>query len=100
MSHEWTDYAQVQDLYADGHEMASHTVTHSFGTNFNEETWANEVVGEAEELVRFGGVNPADIKAEMNTRNFGKPSFYDHFIRHLNGCLQKSNMDIIKQLVP
>ena len=62
VSHEWTDYAQVQDLYADGHEMASHTVTHSFGTNFNEETWANEVVGEAEMLVRFGGVNPADIK--------------------------------------
>ena len=62
VSHEWTDYAQVQDLYADGHEMASHTVTHSFGTNFNEETWANEVVGEAEMLVRFGGINPADIK--------------------------------------
>merc|ERR1712165_545703 len=32
------------------------------GTNFNEETWANEVVGEAEMLVRFGGINPADIK--------------------------------------
>ena len=62
VSHEWTDYAQVQDLYADGHEIASHTVTHSFGTNFNEEKWANEVVGEAELLVRFGGVNPADIK--------------------------------------
>jgi len=62
VSHEWTDYAQVQDLYADGHEIASHTVTHSFGTNFNEEKWANEVVGEAEVLVRFAGVNPADIK--------------------------------------
>jgi len=62
VSHEWTDYGQVQDLYADGHEIASHTVTHSFGTNFNEEKWANEVVGEAELLVRFAGVNPADIK--------------------------------------
>ena len=62
VSHEWTDYAQVQDLYADGHEIASHTITHSFGTNFNEEKWANEVVGEAELLVRYGGVNPADIK--------------------------------------
>ena len=49
-------------MYADGHEIASHTVTHSFGTNFNEEKWANEVVGEAELLVKFGGVNPADIK--------------------------------------
>jgi len=62
ISHEWSDYAQIQDLYADGHEIASHTVTHSFGTNFNEEKWANEVVGEAEMLVKFGGVNPADIK--------------------------------------
>ena len=62
MSHEWTDYSQVQDLYADGHEIASHTITHSHGTNFNEEKWANEVVGEAEMLVRFAGVNPKDIK--------------------------------------
>ena len=62
VSHEWTDYSQVQDLYADGHEIASHTITHSHGTNFNEEKWANEVVGEAEMLVRFAGVNPKDIK--------------------------------------
>lgn len=27
VSHEWTDYGQVQNLYADGHEMASHTVS-------------------------------------------------------------------------
>lgn len=62
ISHEWTDYSQVQDLYADGHEIASHTISHSHGTNFNEEKWANEVVGEAEMLVRFAGVNPRDIK--------------------------------------
>jgi hypothetical protein len=62
VSHEWTDYSQVQDLYADGHEIASHTVTHSHGTEFSEEAWANEVVGEAEILVRFAGVNPKDIK--------------------------------------
>ena len=43
VSHEWTDYSQVQNLYANGHEIASHTVTHSHGTNFNEEKWANEV---------------------------------------------------------
>jgi len=84
VSHEWTDYSQVQDLYADGHEMASHTVTHSHGTNFNEEKWANEVnkvlfakikilnlkhknipskvIGQAEMLVRYAGVDPKDIK--------------------------------------
>lgn len=27
VSHEWTDYGQVQSLYADGHEMASHSVS-------------------------------------------------------------------------
>ncbi|TDG46669.1 hypothetical protein AWZ03_006849 [Drosophila navojoa] len=27
ISHEWTDYAMVQDMYSDGHEMASHTVS-------------------------------------------------------------------------
>lgn len=27
VSHEWTDYSQVQNLYADGHEMASHTIS-------------------------------------------------------------------------
>lgn len=27
LSHEWTDYGMVQDMYSDGHEMASHTVS-------------------------------------------------------------------------
>lgn len=27
VSHEWTDYSQVQTLYSRGHEMASHGVT-------------------------------------------------------------------------
>ena len=27
VSHEWTDYSQVQNLYSEGHEMASHTIT-------------------------------------------------------------------------
>uniref|UniRef100_W8BJ25 NodB homology domain-containing protein n=1 Tax=Ceratitis capitata TaxID=7213 RepID=W8BJ25_CERCA len=27
VSHEWTDYGMVQNLYSDGHEMASHSVS-------------------------------------------------------------------------
>lgn len=27
VSHEWTDYSQVQNLYSAGHEMASHTIS-------------------------------------------------------------------------
>ena len=30
ISHEWTDYAQVQNLYADGHEVASHSISHRY----------------------------------------------------------------------
>lgn len=27
VSHEWTDYSQVQNLYSSGHEIASHSVS-------------------------------------------------------------------------
>lgn len=27
VSHEWTDYSQVQNLYSEGHEIASHTIS-------------------------------------------------------------------------
>lgn len=27
VSHEWTNYGMIQDLYADGHELASHTIS-------------------------------------------------------------------------
>ena len=30
ISHEWTDYTQVQNLYADGHEIASHSISHRY----------------------------------------------------------------------
>ena len=49
-------------MYADGHEIASHTVTHSDGKGFDESKWADEVIGMAEMLVRYAGVNPKDIK--------------------------------------
>jgi len=62
ISHEWTDYSQVQDLYAGGHEIASHTVTHSDGKGFDDVKWADEVIGMAEMLVRYAGVKPQDIK--------------------------------------
>ena len=27
ISHEWTDYSQVQNLFAEGHEIASHSIS-------------------------------------------------------------------------
>jgi len=62
VSHEWTDYGQVQDLYSQGHEIASHTITHSHPTSFDQDRWAKEVVGQAELLVQLGNVDPSDVK--------------------------------------
>ena len=30
VSHEWTDYGHVQNMYSDGHEIASHSISHRF----------------------------------------------------------------------
>ena len=55
VSHEWTDYGQVQDLYSRGHEIASHTITHSHPPH-DQERWALEVVGQAKLLAELGNV--------------------------------------------
>uniref|UniRef100_A0A182J0W8 NodB homology domain-containing protein n=1 Tax=Anopheles atroparvus TaxID=41427 RepID=A0A182J0W8_ANOAO len=62
VSHEWTDYSQVQNLYSDGHEMASHTVSHSFGEAFSPKKWAREVAGQREILSAYGGVKLEDVR--------------------------------------
>ncbi|KAG4072799.1 hypothetical protein HA402_009622 [Bradysia odoriphaga] len=62
VSHEWTDYGQVQSLYADGHEMASHTVSHSFGEQFSQKKWTREVAGQREILAAYGGVKLNDVR--------------------------------------
>ena len=45
VSHEWTDYSQVNHLYSQGHEISSHTVTHSHPTGFSEQRWTQEISG-------------------------------------------------------
>ncbi|XP_044741518.1 uncharacterized protein LOC123302590 isoform X2 [Chrysoperla carnea] len=62
VSHEWTDYSQVQNLYAVGHEMASHTVSHSFGEQFSQKKWNREVAGQREILAAYGGVHLEDVR--------------------------------------
>ncbi|XP_037032252.1 uncharacterized protein LOC119071494 isoform X5 [Bradysia coprophila] len=62
VSHEWTDYSQVQNLYSDGHEMASHTVSHSFGEQFSQKKWTREVAGQREILAAYGGVKLNDVR--------------------------------------
>ncbi|XP_058794391.1 uncharacterized protein LOC131666057 [Phymastichus coffea] len=62
VSHEWTDYSQVQNLYAAGHEIASHTVSHSFGEQFSARKWSREVAGQREILSAYGGVKLEDVR--------------------------------------
>ncbi|XP_014276543.1 trichohyalin [Halyomorpha halys] len=62
VSHEWTDYSQVQNLYAGGHEIASHSVSHSFGEQFSQKKWTREIAGQREILAAYGGVKLEDIR--------------------------------------
>ncbi|XP_050424602.1 uncharacterized protein LOC126835818 [Adelges cooleyi] len=62
VSHEWTDYSQVQNLYAAGHEIASHSVSHSFGEQFSQKKWTKEIVGQREILSAYGGVRQEDVR--------------------------------------
>jgi len=62
VSHEWTDYGQVSDLYASGHEIASHTVTHAWPAGRSVDDWAKEVVGMAQLLVTHANVRSEDVR--------------------------------------
>ncbi|XP_069981940.1 uncharacterized protein Cda5 isoform X12 [Penaeus vannamei] len=62
VSHEWTDYSQVQNLYADGHEIASHSIQHSFGEQFSIKKWAKEIAGQREIMAAYGGVKMEDVR--------------------------------------
>ena len=46
VSHEWTDYGHVQNMYSDGHEIASHSISHSFGEQFSKKKWLKEMGGQ------------------------------------------------------
>ena len=62
MSHEWTDYSHVQNVYSDGHEIASHSISHSFGEQFSVKKWTREMAGQREILSAYGGVHIDDIR--------------------------------------
>ncbi|ODM89766.1 hypothetical protein Ocin01_16916 [Orchesella cincta] len=56
--HEWTDYSQVQNLAADGHEIASH----SFGEQYSQKKWDREINGQREILAAYGGVKLSEVR--------------------------------------
>lgn len=62
VSHEWTDYGLVQSLYSDGHEIASHSISHSFGEQFSKTKWMKEMAGQRELLSGYSGINLEDVR--------------------------------------
>lgn len=67
LSHEYTNYAMVQKLYNQGHEIAVHSITHRtpeswWDHNATIEDWFDEMVGQANIINRFGGVKMEDIR--------------------------------------
>uniref|UniRef100_A0A336N0T2 CSON007794 protein n=1 Tax=Culicoides sonorensis TaxID=179676 RepID=A0A336N0T2_CULSO len=62
INHEYTDYCEVQNLYSRGHEIASHSISHSMGKGLSYEQWVNEVVGQREILSEYANVKVEDIR--------------------------------------
>uniref|UniRef100_T1JDN2 NodB homology domain-containing protein n=1 Tax=Strigamia maritima TaxID=126957 RepID=T1JDN2_STRMM len=56
VSHEWTDYSKVNTLYLDGHEIASHSISHPDGASYTKQQWKDEIQGQREILSFMGGV--------------------------------------------
>ncbi|OXU32100.1 hypothetical protein TSAR_002941, partial [Trichomalopsis sarcophagae] len=67
VSHQYTNYRDVQQLWNLGHEIAVHSVTHRgpedwWMKNATLEDWFDEMVGEANIINRFAGVRMEDMK--------------------------------------
>ncbi|KAF2348261.1 NodB domain [Trinorchestia longiramus] len=66
ISHEFTNYAYVQRLWNEGHEIAVHSITHRgpesyWSHNATIEDWFDEFVGQANIINRFAGVRMEDL---------------------------------------
>ncbi|GAB6023473.1 Cytidine deaminase 5 [Chamberlinius hualienensis] len=62
VSHEWTDHAKVNQLYNAGHEIASHSISHSDGASFTRDRWTKEIDGQRRILSALSGIKLSDIK--------------------------------------
>ncbi|OXA54405.1 chitin deacetylase 8 [Folsomia candida] len=66
ISHEYTNYSLVHDLWVRGHDIALHSITHvsdtGYWANLNEAGWAAELAQQREQLARFAQVPIEYIK--------------------------------------
>ncbi|KAB7498765.1 hypothetical protein Anas_06332 [Armadillidium nasatum] len=61
VSHKYTNYSAVQELYRQGHEIAVHSISHndseSFWTEATKEEWAREMAGNREIIKNFANIS-------------------------------------------
>jgi peptidoglycan/xylan/chitin deacetylase (PgdA/CDA1 family) len=58
---DWTDFWLVQQLHAQGHEIAVHTMTHTTGTGTDAATWRAEIAGCRKVVSDLAAVPRAEI---------------------------------------
>jgi len=65
ISHEYTDYTLVNDVFNRGHEIASHSITHRTNNNFwlnqTTEVWTSEIVAERTILESLAAIPEGNI---------------------------------------
>jgi len=66
ITHEYSNYSLVHDLWARGHDIALHSITHVSDTqywkNLNETGWRAEIVAQRDQLSSFAAIPKLDIK--------------------------------------
>lgn len=66
VSHEYTDYSLVQELYSKGHEIALHSITHNttttYWTSANESQLSKEFSGERDLISHFTHIPPQEMR--------------------------------------
>jgi hypothetical protein len=70
VSHQYTDYQKVQQLWSDGHEISIHSITHRgpedwWKMNATIEDYFDEFVGQANIINKFGNVRMEDIQGKL-----------------------------------
>ncbi|XP_023329724.1 uncharacterized protein LOC111702311 [Eurytemora carolleeae] len=75
VSHQYTNYAMVQKLWNQGHEIAVHSITHKgpeewWGKNATIEDWFDEMVGQANIINRLGTISSNSHKKNKNYKIF------------------------------
>lgn len=66
VSHEWTNYTMVKELYLNGHEVASHSITHRspeswwYGASYSD--WQFEMDGQRSHISKGASIPKAEIR--------------------------------------